>query len=402
MKTKAVLGLFLVLIAIGVYFGLRHRTDAAPPAITRGETPSTTADTSPEVTGVPTDQPATVEIPAEKRHMMGIRTVEAAVKPIKKTLRTSGRVEYDERKVTTVSIKVEGWIERLYADYTGKRVRKGAPLADIYSPELLSVQLEYLNLITWKPNLGLRTTRTMEFSLGDRFNQVGRLTIYDLDPMVDVVKQKLALWEIPEEMVKELETSRKAIRTLTVKSPVDGYVYQKPVVKGSRVGPGDKIVDIVDLSSVWILADIYEYELPFVREGQPARITLSYYPHKEFRSKVDLIYPSLSGQTRTAKARFVIPNPQGILKPQMFANVEMELDLGSRLSVPENAILDTGTRQLAYVDVGEDNFVAREVKTGYRADGVVEIVSGIKAGEKVASSAVFLIDSEAKLRGVSK
>jgi Cu(I)/Ag(I) efflux system membrane fusion protein len=341
-----------------------------------------------------------VEVPPEIQQTMGIRTATAEVRPMKKILRTIGRVEYDERKLTTVNIKVEGWIEKLYADYTGKYVSKGAPLADIYSPELISTQLEYINLLNWKSSVGLRTQRNIEFNWGDRFGTVGRLTVYDLDPLIDVAKQKFALWEIPEEQVKEVEASRKPVKTMTIKSPASGYIFQKPVFKGTRVAPGDKIFDIVDLSTVWVLADIYEYEIPFVKVGQNARITLSYYPGKEFSSRVDFIYPSLSGQTRTVKVRFVLPNPNLLLKPQMFTNVEMELNLGERLSIPETAILDTGTRQVVYVDLGDGNFSPRQIKAGDRANGMVEILSGLKAGEKVASSAVFLIDSEAKLKGV--
>jgi Cu(I)/Ag(I) efflux system membrane fusion protein len=189
---------------------------------------------------------------------------------------------------------------------------------------------------------------------------------------------------------------------MTINSPASGYVFQKPVFKGTRVAPGEKIFDIVDLSTVWVLADIYEYEIPFVKKGQRARITLSYYPDKKFNARVDFIYPSLSGQTRTAKARFVIPNPDGLLKPQMFANVEMELDLGERLAIPDTSVLDTGTRQVVYVDTGDGWFSPRQIKTGDRANGMIEVLSGLKAGEKVASSGVFLIDSEAKLKGVSQ
>jgi membrane fusion protein, copper/silver efflux system len=344
----------------------------------------------------------TVEIPSDKRQTMGLKTAEASIKSLRKTIRTVGRVEFDERKITTVNIKVEGWVEKLYADYTGKYVEKGAPLAEIYSPELLSVQIEYLNLLKWKPSLGLRTQRTIEFSLGDRFNNVGRLTIYDLDPLIEVAKQKLSFWDITEEQIAEIEKSKKPMKTLTVRSPARGYVFQKPAVKGTKVAPGDKLFDIVDLSTVWILADIYEYEMPFVKTGQKARITLSHYPGKEFLSKVDFVYPSLSGQTRTVKARFSIPNPKVLLKPQMFANVEIEVDLGKRLAVPETAVLDTGTRQVVYVDRGDGYFAPRTVKLGIRSNGLAEVLSGIKTGEKVASSAVFLIDSEAKLKGVSQ
>jgi membrane fusion protein, copper/silver efflux system len=390
--------LFLIILA---YLLLPARQDMGK-KIAMTTTEGDPSNSSPMKNGTEEDKDQTivVEIPPEKQQTMGIRTVMTAIKPMKKTLRTTGRVEYDERRLTTVNIKVEGWIEKLYADYTGKYVSKGAPLADIYSPELVSTQLEYINLLNWKSSVGLRTQRNIEFDWGDRFGTVGRLTVYDLDPLIDVAKQKFALWEIPEEQMKEVEATRKPIKTMTIKSPASGYVFQKPVFKGTRVVPGDKIFDIVDLSTVWVLADVYEYEIPFVKVGQNARITLSYYPGKEFSAKADFIYPSLSGQTRTAKVRFVLPNPNLLLKPQMFANVEMELVMGERLSIPETAILDTGVRQVVYVDLGDGSFSPRQVKVGDRAGGMVEILSGLKAGEKVASSAVFLIDSEAKLKGL--
>ncbi len=401
MKKIYLAGLVVILLFFLIYFLLPFRQD-----MNKKVTDTTTAADPSSSSLIETkqegdsNQTIVVEVPPEIQQTMGIRTFAAEVRSMKKTLRTIGRVEYDERKLTTVNIKVEGWIEKLYADYTGKYVSKGAPLADIYSPELISTQLEYINLLNWKSSVGLRTQRNIEFNWGDRFGTVGRLTVYDLDPLIDVAKQKFALWEIPEEQMKEIEVSKKPIKTMTIKSPASGYVFQKPVFKGTRVAPGDKIFDIVDLSTVWVLADIYEYEIPFVKIGQNARITLSYYPGKEFSSKVDFIYPSLSGQTRTARVRFVLPNPNLLFKPQMFANVEMELSLGERLSIPETAILDTGTRQVVYVDLGDGNFSPRQIKAGDRANGMVEVLSGLKAGEKVASSAVFLIDSEAKLKGV--
>jgi Cu(I)/Ag(I) efflux system membrane fusion protein len=324
------------------------------------------------------------------------------VLPLKKILRTIGRVEFDERKLTTVNVKVEGWVEKLYADYTGKYVKKGEPLAEIYSPELMSTQLEFVNLLEWKKDKSHRFQRNVEFEWGDRFGTTAKVLTFDLEAVIQVAKQKLALWEIPEEDIKKLEEGNEPAKTMTLRAPSSGYVFQKPAFKGTRVSPGDKIFDIVDLSSVWIIADIYEYEIPFVKVGQKARITLSYFPGKEFVSKVDFIYPSLSGQTRTAKARFVVPNPDVVLKPQMFANVEMEVDLGERLAIPATAALDTGTRQVVYVETGEGNFIPRQVKLGNRADEMVEVMGGLKPGERVASAAVFLIDSEAKLKGISQ
>jgi len=255
-------------------------------------------------------------------------------------------------------------------------------------------------IVAGAASLGYRS-----FSTGEKkLNAIERLraSLIIIDAQIQVAKQKLALWEIPEVEIKALEEGKGPLKTMTVKAPSSGYVFQKPAFKGTRVAAGDKIFDVVDLSSVWVIADIYEYEIPFVKIGQKARITLSYFPEKEFVSKVDFIYPSLSGQTRTAKARFVIPNQGTLLKPQMFANVEMELDLGIKLAIPTTAILDTGTRQVVYVDTGDGYFTPRQVKLGYRADEMVEVIGGLKAGEMVASSAVFLIDSEAKLKGVSQ
>jgi Cu(I)/Ag(I) efflux system membrane fusion protein len=397
MKKIAVLLGIIVLVAIYfVYSGLRSKNVQPGKANPQADASAT------QNQQVADRESQTVEIPPDKQQMIGVKTSEVKIIPLKKTLRTIGRVEFDERKLTTVNVKVEGWVEKLYADYTGKYVKKGEPLAEIYSPELMSTQLEYVNLLDWKKDKAHRFQRNIEFEWGDRYGTTGKMITFDIDAMVQVAKQKLALWEIPEAEVKALEEGKGPLKTMTVRAPSSGYVFQKPAFKGTRVAPGDKIFDVVDLSSVWVIADIYEYEIPFVKIGQKARITLSYFPGKEFVSKVDFIYPSLSGQTRTAKARFVLPNPGLLLKPQMFANVEMELDLGQKLAIPATTVLDTGTRQVVYVDVGDGFFAPRQVKLGDRAEDMVEVIAGLKAGEKVASSAVFLIDSEAKLKGLSQ
>lgn len=342
-----------------------------------------------------------VEILPEKQQLIGVKIAEVSVKPLEKTIRTVGRVEYDEGKLTTVNIKVEGYIEHLYADYSGIHVKKGAPLADIYSPELVSTQLEFINLLKWRHEMAHRFQRNIEFEWGDRYGTTGRLLTFDIEALLLVAKQKLELWEIPDNQIKELEEGGKPQRILTIYSPSDGYVFQKPVFKGTRVSPGDKIFDIVDLSTVWVIADIYEYELPVIKVGQEAKITLSYYPEKEFITKIDFIYPDLSGKTRTAKARFTIKNPGMLLKPNMFTNVELTVDLGDRLSIPIDAVIDTGTRQIVYVDKGDGYFEPREVRLGIRGDdGMVEVLKGLKSKEKIASSATFLIDSEAKLMGI--
>ena len=341
-----------------------------------------------------------VDIPPDKQQLIGVKKAEVSMISLEKIIRTVGRIEYDERKLATVNIKVEGWIEKLYADYAGKYVKKGEKLADIYSPELYSTQLEFVNLLIWKPEKGHRLQRNVEFTWGDRYGVTGRMLTFDIEALLEVAKQKLKLWEIPDEQIQKIEESKEPMRIMTIHSPINGYITQKSVVEGTRVLPGDKIFDIADLSTLWVIADIYVYELPMIKVGQPARITLSHSPGKEFSSKIDYIYPVLSGETRTAKVRFIIPNPGGQLKPQMFTDVELKIDLGKRLAIPDDAVIDTGTKKVVYVDKGEGIFEPREVVLGLSGEGVVEVVKGLKEGEKVASAANFLIDSEAKLKGV--
>jgi len=331
----------------------------------------------------------TVEIPLDKQQLIGVKVVEAAVKPMEKVTRTVGRVAYDETRLATVNTKFEGWIERLHVDYTGKYVRKGQPLAELYSPELYATQQEYLNLLKWERE-----------SEAKRDDEIGGMLSRDAGSLVEASRQRLKLFDITEAEIKRIEVSGGPVRTLTIFSPVNGYVVEKSALRGMRVMPGEKLFDIADLSSVWVLADIYESELPLVKVGGTAMINMSFFPGKEFRAKIDYVYPTLAGETRTAKVRFTIPNPGLKLKPQMFSDVLIRTPLGKRLVVPEGAVLNTGERQLLYVDRGEGLFEPREVMTGITSEGMTEITQGLKAGERVAASASFLIDSESRLKGI--
>lgn len=355
---------------------------AAPPA--QSEAAKQPAEQTEEAEEAPT-----VEIPLDKQRMIGVKTVAAAVKPLRKTVRTVGRIEYDETRLATVNVKFEGWVEKLYADYVGKQVKRGEPLAELYSPELFATQQELINLVKWKG----QGPETKEGSVGGMFTR-------DADALVEAARHRLLLWDITEKQIQAIAESGKPIRTLVIYSPVDGFVVQKAALQGMRVMPGEKLFDIADLSRVWIIADIYEYELPLIRLGDTAKITLNSFPGKEFAAVIDYVYPVLAGETRTVKVRLTLPNPGGLLKPQMFANVNIKTSLGSRLAIPEDALIDTGVRQVVYVDQGDGYFEHRVVTVGLRADGMVEILKGLKAGEKVASAAVFLIDSEAKLKGI--
>jgi membrane fusion protein, copper/silver efflux system len=343
----------------------------------------------------------TVEIPMDKRQLMGVKTATASVQPLEKTIRTVGLVEYDQRRVNTINTKIEGWIEKLDVNYTGIYVKKGDPIADIYSPELWATQQEFINMVRWAKRSRARSAvRTQSSESSEAGLDIVAMVDQDSQSLVDAARQRLRLWDISDTQITQIENSETPIRALTVYSPYSGYVLQKNVNQGQRVMSGEKLVDIADLSTVWIWADIYEYELPLIKVGDKAMIQLSYMPGKQFSTRIDYINPVLEGGTRTAKARFTISNEAGLIKPQMFTNVELTINLGRTLVVPSEAVINTGVRKVAYVDRGDGNFQPREVITGTQTDKMVEIRAGLKAGEKVASSANFLIDSEAKLKGV--
>lgn len=344
------------------------------------------------------DEKTTVEIPTDKQQLIGVKTVAASIQPLNRAIRTIGRIEYDERRLATINTKIEGWIEKLYINATGEFVENGAPVAEIYSPELYATQLEFLNIIQWTRNKSFAPTQPRLYYKKD--SSFSDMLVRDAKAMLAAARQRLKLWDISDAQIQKIEKSGTPIRTLTISSPVSGTVLQKSALEGMRVMPGEKILDLVDLSTVWVVADIYESDLPFVKIGQKATISLSYFPGKKFESVIDFLYPTLAGETRTAKARFTIPNQGGELKPSMYSDVVIFIDLGSRLVVPQAAVIDTGDRHLVYVDTGEGNFEPREVTTGIRAEGLIEVTSGVDAGDKLASEANFLIDSEARLKGV--
>lgn len=327
--------------------------------------------------------PGTVQITPERQQLIGVKFGTVEMRPLEKVIRTVGRVDYDERKVVTISPKIGGWIEDLYVDFTERFVKKGEPLLTIYSPELVSTQEEYL--------IALRARKDLIKSPFPEIVESG-------NSLAESAKRRLKLWDISDDQIKALEESGQAKKTLTLYSPFSGFVLEKMAYKGMNVMPGMALFKIADLSVVWLYADIYEYELPFIRIGQQGSIQLSYLSQESFKGKVIYIYPSLNPETRTAKVRFEFPNPHGKLKPEMYANVEIKVHLGRKPVVPDGAIIDTGLRQMAIVDKGNGYFEPREVKVGVKVDNYYEVVSGLKVGERVVTSANFLIDSESRLK----
>lgn len=346
-----------------------------------------------------------IELSAEQMQRIGVKTVTVTAKPLQKIIRTVGRIETDERNQTTINAKVEGWIEKLYVDYTGRYVKKGEPLADIYSPELLATQQEFLNTLKWAGRqTGKKTQEGQDHSATDgapdATSELQKMLEKDASATLAAARQRLRLWDISDEQIRQIEKTGKPVRTLALYSPVSGHITQKMAVQGMRIMPGEKLFDVADLSRLWIIADIYEYELSAVRVGQPVSVTLSYLPGRQWSSLIDYIYPFISAETRTAKVRLTLPNADGQLKPQMFTNVEIRIALGKRLSIPDSAVIDTGRGQVVYVDRGNGIFEPREIRIGLQAEGAVEVLRGLKAGDRVASAANFLIDSEAQLKGV--
>ena len=326
--------------------------------------------------------PGTVQISSERQQLIGVKIGTVEMKPLEKVIRTLGRVDYDEKRIVTVSPKIGGWIEDLFIDFTGRYVRQGEPLLTLYSPELVSTQEEYL--------LALQARKSLSKSPFPEVASSG-------DSLAESAKRRLKLWDISDDQIRALEESGQARKTLTLYSPFTGFVLEKSAFKGMSVMPGMALYKLADLSAVWLYADIYEYELPFIRLGQQASIQLTYLPGETFTGRVIYIYPSLNPETRTAKVRFEIPNPQDKFKPEMYANVEIKVRLGQRLVVPVGAIIDTGIRQLAILDKGNGYFEPREVKAE-RIDEYYEVMKGLKAGERVVTSANFLVDSESNLK----
>ena len=325
----------------------------------------------------------TMFISPDRLQTIGVQFKKAAIRPLERTIRTVGLVEVDERQLEHVHTKIKGWIEKLYIKFTGEEVKKGQKLFEIYSPELVATQEEYL--------LALQSLRELGQS---EFPEVAR----GAKDLLEATRRRFQLWDIRPNHIRDLEKTGKVLRTLPLHALISGFVLKIHVREGMYVTPEMEVYSLADLSNVWVLADLYEYEIQDVELAQEAAITLPYFPDEVFQGKVTYIYPVLEPKTRTVKVRFELPNPKWKLKPQMFANVEMKIPLGERLVVPNTAVLDSGTEQLIFVDQGEGKFEPRNVKTGVRTRDWYEIIEGVKPGEQVVTYGNFLIDSESSLK----
>ena len=322
-----------------------------------------------------------VTIAPERQQLIGLATAKVREGAVGGAWRTTARVAIDETRVRHVNVKVTGFVERIYVDFIGKAVRKGAPLFTMYSPELLAAQEEYL--------LALRTRGAL--SKGDTFTDDG-------DTLVKASRKKLALWDIPQAEIDRIAATRATTKTLTFYSPASGVVTKKAVVEGMKLEAGAMPYEIVDLSSVWVLADVYETELRFITEGMPATLSLKAFPNREFKGKVLFMDPLLDPRTRTIKVRLAFANPGGDLRPEMFGEVVLHGKPRKGLLIPQDAVIDSGTDKFVFVALGNGKFRPQIVQLGESGGKDVEVVSGLEVGVEVVTRANFLIDSESKLR----
>ncbi len=373
--------------------------------------------------------PKRIMIDPEMQQIIGVRIQKAGYMPLVKEIRTVGRVEYDETRLKAVTVRVMGYITKLLVDYTGKEVEEGEPLFTFYSPELVSAQQEYL--------LALKGANTLSGSSYSEISQGSKT-------LLESARKRLLLWNFTEEQIQSLENRGEPEIESYVYSPVSGTVVEKMALQGKQVMPGEDLYKIADLSQVWVIADLYEEDAPLLRVGQHASIQLTYYPGKAFHGSVDYIYPYLDEKTRTIRVRFAFRNQREnargvreetrhlehegmegmempgmpgmnhtqhqapnstsenssgwLLKPGMFTNVTVNVNLGQYLAIPEDSVIDTGLRQVVFVDLGNGHFEPRNVVLGHRVNGYYAVLSGLKPGEPIVTSANFLLDAESKIR----
>ncbi|QPJ64207.1 MAG: efflux RND transporter periplasmic adaptor subunit [Candidatus Nitrohelix vancouverensis] len=314
----------------------------------------------------------------------GVKTEKVKNRALQREIRTVGRLTYDERLVHHIHTKYGGWIEKLYVDVTGQEVKRNDVLLDIYSPELVSTQEELI--------LALNYQETLKDS---PFPEISR----GAEGLLASTLRRLELFDVPQHQIDELVKSRKVEKNLHIHSPVKGFVLKKNVLHGMHVQPGMNLYMIADLSTIWVIADVYEYEAPWVRLGQEAEMTLSYAPGKTYKGNVTFIDPVLSADSRTLKVRMEFPNPDWDLKPEMFANVVLKTEASARgAAIPEEAVIHSGDKTHALVQNKSGGFESRQIKLGVKAQGYVQVLEGVRSGESVVTSSTFLIDSESRMK----
>jgi RND family efflux transporter MFP subunit len=315
---------------------------------------------------------------------IGVKTVTAKSKKLKREIRTIGQLSYDERLIHHIHTKYGGWIEKLYVDFTGQKIEKDDLLLDIYSPELVSTQEELVLALKYEESL--KDNSFFEISRGAQ-------------SLVESTKKRLELFDVPAHQIDELIKTRKVSKTMHIHSPVSGFVVKKNAEHGRLVQPGTNLYMVADLSNIWVLGDIYEYELPWIQIGQQVAMSLSYFPGKTFKGKVTFIDPVVDPKTRTVKVRMEFKNSNWKLKPGMYANIVIQSPVPKKsIVIPEEGVIRSGQKNFAVVQNSDGSFESRDVVLGIQSEGLIQILKGINLGDKVVTSSNFLIDSESKLK----
>ena len=362
----------------------RLSTNTAGLGFVSGTPPTGGAAPGEGMAHAPGDEDA-VTIDASRRQAIGIRTEPVVRKNLSTTIRAAGRVAYDETRRTEVSLKFSGWVRDIRVDYVGREVRRGEVLFTVYSPDLLSAQQEYIEAL----RSGAQGT---EPGWRERSIWVSR----------EASRQRLLLWDIAPSTVDEIAKSLKPRETLPILAPASGVVVEKNIVAGSAFEAGQPLYRIAPVNPVWVVASVYQYELPLVREGMPARILLPFPGEPTRMGRVSNVNPFLDPSTRTGEVRVEVPNPRGDLKPGMFVDMMLERPLGQRLAIPESAVLYAGDRRIVFVDLGDGRLAPREIRLGSKAGTDFEVVSGLTEGEVVVTSGNFLVASEVRLRSATQ
>ncbi|MGD0057882.1 MAG: efflux RND transporter periplasmic adaptor subunit [Verrucomicrobiia bacterium] len=312
---------------------------------------------------------AAVSITADARQRMGLTTSMVEQRALAREVRTSARITADETQLYRVTVKVDGWVDKLFTATTGQFVKQGDPLLTVYSPDLLTLQNEYLT--------ALRSGSSN---------------------LVVSARRRLSLWDISDEQIDRLDKTGVAEKMITLFAPAGGWIIERMVLPGQKITAGEPLLVIADLSTVWADADIYQSDLLYVKVGMPVELTLSSWPDKKFTGKVTFVSPTLDPESRTMKARLEIPNPELLLKPEMFATATLSYELGEGLAIPETAVMRTGQQTYAFRDAGDGRLVPTPIVVGERSDGYYQLLSGLSAGDKVVTSANFLVDSESSMK----
>lgn len=319
-----------------------------------------------------------------RAEMAGVRTVAATEETVATTLRAVGNVVPDETRIRHVTTKVAGWVEKLHVNAVGQMVKAGQPLFELYSPELLATQEEYVRALKTAEELSASSVPEVRRGAAD---------------LASSARRRLELFDVPAAFIEELGRTGTPRRTIVFRAPFSGYVSEKDVLEGHKAEPGMDLLTITDLSRVWVSAQLYEAEAAAARVGRPATVTLPYGEATTLRGRISLVYPTIDTESRTIQVRLEFANPGLRLKPGMFVNVAMERSRVAGVAIPDSAVIDSGTRQIVFVESGPGHFEPREVRVGQRSDGTAVLTGGLRAGERVAVAANFLLDSESRLRG---